>query len=178
MLKTSALYGCLLTLATAIFTLIMYFIGAHSDPEKMNSTALVGGLIPLAIGITILILGIRARRAEVPLTEGFGYGAALATGIMIGLVAAVTGTVFQYLYENFINPNFVEVQMHAQSLKLAAKGVSDSVIEKREAMMQIWNKPIIRAAFVFLFISILNTILALICAAFCTRANPDEATSL
>ena len=177
-MKTSLLYGCILTLASALFTLVMYFVGAHSDPEKMNSTALIGLLFYVVIGFTVIFLGMRARRAELPADQGFSYGQALGTGVLIALVAAVTGTIFQYLYENFINTNFVEVQNQAQALKMAAKGMSDAMIEKNQAMMKKFSSPLIRSGFTLVFIFIFTFIYSLVAAAFNTRRDPNEATTL
>ena len=88
-MKTCSLYGFLLAVASAIVTLALYFLGYHSDPAKVGTGQLIGGLVILTASLIITALGIKARRAEVPESEPFGYGRALGAGVLVGVLAGV-----------------------------------------------------------------------------------------
>ena len=61
-MKTYLLYGFISSLAGAFLTLILYFAGFHSDPAKLAMAGWIGGLVGLAIVITCITLGVKARR--------------------------------------------------------------------------------------------------------------------
>src|SRR5271169_3395189 len=95
-MKTCALYGFITALAGAFLVLALFFLGFHSDAAKLTAAQAIGGIGGLAIGATCTVLGVRARRAEVPATEDFGYGRALGAGVMISIFAALLNSLFGY----------------------------------------------------------------------------------
>src|SRR5271154_1826271 len=97
-MKTCALYGFIIALADALLVLALFFLGFHSDPVKLAAAKWIGGVLALAIGITFTVLGVKARRAEVPEAEGFGYGSALGAGVQVSIVACVLSSIFNYVY--------------------------------------------------------------------------------
>ena len=97
-MKTYLTYGFGMSMATLLLALILFFLGYHSEVEKVGAAqtiATVGGLV---IGIVGVVLGTRARRAEIPASEPFGYGRALGAGVMIGLFSAIFGIVANRVY--------------------------------------------------------------------------------
>ena len=103
-MKTCFLYGFLLAVAGSILILVLYFLGFHSDPAKLAAGNWIGGVLGLGIGISLTVLGVKARRSEVPENVEFGYGRALGAGVLISLFASILSTIFNYVYAAFINP--------------------------------------------------------------------------
>jgi hypothetical protein len=69
-MKTCSLYGFISALAGALLALALYFTGFHSDPAKLPAAKAIGLCAGLAIVITCLVLGVKARRAEIPEDRG------------------------------------------------------------------------------------------------------------
>ncbi|HEY5078554.1 MAG TPA: DUF4199 domain-containing protein [Opitutaceae bacterium] len=171
-MKTCSLYGLILAITGAIVTLVLFFLGFHSDPAKVGTGQMIGGLTILAASIVITSLGIKARRAEVPGSEPFGYGRALGAGVLISLVAVVLSTVFNIIYTVFINTGFTEVMVQAQMDKLQAKGLSGAQLDQAEKMTRMMMGPVPAAIVGILFGMIIGTIISLILAAFLKRPAP------
>lgn len=172
-MKTNSLYGLILAVATAVLTLILYFLGLHSDPAKLGTAKWIGGVLGLAIGVTVTILGIKARRAESPETEDFGYGKALGSGVQISLVASFLSAVFNYLYFAFINPGFTDVLVQDQMDKLQAKGMGGAQLEQAEKFTRIFLSPVPYAFVSLISAFIIGVVISLILAAFLKRAAPS-----
>jgi hypothetical protein len=176
-MKTSVTYGFFMALGWFLLTLILFFLGLHSDPAKLQSAQwiLMGGGI--VITVICLVLGTKARAAETPVTEDFTYGKAFMSGFMIALFGGLFAIATTILYGTVINPNFTDIQLQAQALNLEAKGVSQDKIDQIQRMSAMWMKPPIQAAFGFIFGLIFNTIISLITSAFLKRAAVEDLTT-
>ena len=173
-MKTYLTYGFYMALGGALLLLALFFLGFHSDPAKLSTAQWVQGCGGLVISIACIVLGTKARRAEVPATEEFGYGSALGAGVMITLFAALFGMVTTYLYGTVINPNFTDVMMQAQAAAFEDKGVPADKIEQIQKASAMFMKPAVTAVFGFVFGMIFGTIISLITAAFLKRPASDE----
>jgi len=171
-MKTCSLYGFISALAGALLGLALYFLGYHSDPAKLAAAQWIGGLGGLAIAVVCTALGVKARRAEVPEAEGFGYGRALGAGVQVGLVWSFLSAVFNYAYLAFINPGFSEIMLQDKLDKLQAKGVSGAQLEQAEKITRFMLNPIPAAIAGLIYLFILGFIIALIVAAFLKRPAP------
>jgi hypothetical protein len=171
-MKNCFLYGFISALAGAFLYLVMYFAGLHSDVAKLTIANWVGGLGGLAIGISTIMLGMKARRAELPPTADFGYGAALWVGTRIAFISAFLSAIFVYCYNAFINTGFADIMMQAQAAKMEAKGVSSDQIEKIQEMSAWVFKPVAASIFALIIGGIFGFILSLIIAAFMKRSAP------
>ncbi len=169
-MKTNSLFGLILAVATAVLTLVIYFLGLHSDPAKLPAAQWVGGLGGLAIGVTVTALGIKARRAEVPESEDFGYGKAFGSGVQISLVAAILGSIFNYVYTAFINTGYTDVLVQNQLDKLQAKGISGNQLDQAEKMIRLFSSPVAVALMGLIIGFIFGLLISLVIAAFLKRA--------
>lgn len=172
-MKTCALYGFIISLASAFMTLILFFAGLHSDPAKMglaNGIGMAGGLV---IGIGGTVLGVSARRAEYPANEDFTYGRALGAGVLISVFTNILSAIFGYVYGAFINPGFRDVVVQAQVDKMQAAGVPSAQIEQVEKVTRFFASPGIGASMQLLMGLIFGVIFSLLIAIFLKRqASP------
>jgi hypothetical protein len=173
-MKTCALYGFAIALADALLVLALFFLGLHSDPAKLTAAKWIGGLGALAIGITFTVLGVKARRSEVPGTEDFGYGRALGAGVQVSIVACILSAAFNYAYFAFINPGFADIIIQYQMDSIQAKGIDGARAEKAEQFIRFMMSPGIYAVQTLIFGFIFAVILSLIIAAFLKRGEPEE----
>jgi len=173
-MKTPLTYGFFMTLGGLLLNLALYFLGFHSDVEKLQTAQWISTAGGLALGIAFIVLGIKARRAEVPATEEFGYGRALGAGVLIGLFACLFGTVSNYLYMHIINPGLTDLMVQAQINKWEAMGMSSDRMEQAEKMMRKMMNPALQAVFGLVIGMIFCTIISLIAAAFLKRPAAEE----
>lgn len=170
-MKTCALYGFISSLAGAFLYLMLYFTGLHSDPSKLALAGWIGGLGGLIIFVTCMVLGVKARRAEVPPTEGFGYGRALGAGVVMTAVSSVLSAFFTYAYYAFINPGLLDMMTQARLAKIEAAGGNS---EKAEAGLRMFMSPVPQAVVGLIGGFIFGVIIALIVAAFLKRPAPAQ----
>jgi hypothetical protein len=173
-MKTCALYGFIIALADSVLVLVLFFLGFHSDPAKLVAAGLIGGIGALAIGVTVTVLGVKARRSEIPATQAFGYGSALWAGIQISAVACVLGSIFDYAYNAFINPGMADIIVQAQMDKLQSKGLSAEQSEKVEGFYRFMQTPGIHAITALVGGFIFAFVISLVVAAFLKRPEPTE----
>ncbi|HNC22785.1 MAG TPA: DUF4199 domain-containing protein [Opitutaceae bacterium] len=173
-MKTYSLYGFYTALASMVLTLAIYFLGYHSDPAKFSTGQIIGSVGGLAIGITFIVLGTKARRAEWPVAEDFTYGNAFVAGFMTMFCAGVIGIVTNYLYFQVINPGIADVIVQAQLDKLEAKGLSGAQLEGAEKSIRFFMKPGITAAVGFISALFWGAIISLVTSAFLKRPAVEE----
>ncbi|MEO6569221.1 MAG: DUF4199 domain-containing protein [Opitutaceae bacterium] len=173
-MKTYLTYGAAMAIAGVLLNLGLYFAGYHTDANKLGMAQVIGALAGNAIAITCIVLGMRARRAEVLATnEAFGYGRALGAGIMITLFAALCGMLTGYLYMHVINPGMTDVMIQNQVQKMEASGASADAIEKMENITRKMMNPAVMTAMGFVFAMFGGTVISLIAAAFVKRESSD-----
>jgi hypothetical protein len=173
-MKTCALYGFISALAGAFLILIMYFLGLHSDISKLGTANTIGNTCALVIGVTCTVLGVRARRAEVPAGEGFGYGSALWAGILVTFFASLLSAIFNYAYNDFINPGLSEILVQDSINKLEARGISGDRLEKMESFYRSLFTPGWECVIAFVVGMIFGLIISLIVAAILKRPAPAQ----
>jgi hypothetical protein len=157
---------------------VFFLLGIHSDPEKYTSAQWPGFFLLIGVLAAGITLGIKARRAETPPTDEFGYGQALGAGVLTILFAALFGVATSLLYSTAINPQFSEVLLQAQALKLEARGLSADKIEQIQKMSAMWMSPVVLAISGSIFMFVLGTIVSLIAAAFLKRPTAERLPSV
>jgi predicted permease len=175
-MKTCFLYGFISALAGAFLTLILYFLGFHSDPSKLTAAGWIGGLFGLAVTVVCLALGVRTRRDETPKDAPFGYGSALGAGMLITVVSSLLSTIFTYAYYAFINPAFAEIVLQDKLAKLEASGMSGDRLEKMEAMNRWMMTPVPMAVTALIILIVIGFIISLIVAGILKRPAPNTPT--
>jgi hypothetical protein len=175
-MKTCALYGFICALIGAFVTLVLYFLGFHSEASKLSTATTVGGTVGLAAVVACTALGVKARRNEVPSTSDFGYGSALWAGTVINFVGSLLSSVFSYAYYAFINPGFSELIIQDRMAKLEASGVSGDRLEKAESMTRAMMAPGWASLIAFIYIFIIGVVVSLVVAAIFKRSQPDAPT--
>lgn len=173
-MKIPLTYGTLAAIASSLLTLLLFFLGYHSDASKLSSAQpimLVGAIV---INVGGIFLGMRASRSVYPPEKPFSYGRALGVGVLVGATAALLGSLFGVLYSTVINPEFMEVMLQQQTAKLEAAGMSGDQIEKATGVMRMMLKPAVQFALSFVTGLFWGTLMSLIVAAFVRRPATAE----
>jgi len=176
-MNTTLLYGLAMAVISALLNYGLYFAGFHETPEKLGTAQTIGMVAGLLISIACIALGCRARRAETPANEPFGYGRSFLTGFLISLWGVLFGTISQVLYVAVVNPGFRDVVVQLELAKAEARGVTAQQLEQAEGMIRMMTGPVAQGIFGFIFGLIFCTIIALIVAAFVRRPEPSPAVA-
>lgn len=177
-MKIPLTYGALIAIVNTVVTMVLFFLGYHSDAAKLASLGIAPSLIYFVVLVVGMVLAVRAKRAEVPAGQAFSYGSAVGTDILAGVISGILGSLFYFLYLQMINPAFIDVQLQMQSDKLTAKGLNAQQIEQATKMASFFMKPVIQFVFSLVFSVILSAVVGLIVAAFFRReANPRLAVT-
>jgi hypothetical protein len=168
-MKTFLTYGLIMAVAGAALALSLFLLGLHSDPAKLGTAQVAGTIGGLLIGSVCITLGTKARRAEIPAHEPFGYGRALGSGVMIALFASLFGIVTTFVYAKIINPGFTEMIVQAEIAKLEAKGLGADKIEAAEKIIRVMTGPVAQSAIGFVVGLMFGTLIALVAAAVLKR---------
>lgn len=177
-MKTYLLYGFLIALGNFLLSLVLFLCGLQSDISHLPAAQLVGGLGGLAIGLTLLILGIRAARAEIPPEQAFGYGRAVGAGFAIQAFASVFAAVATYVYGAFINPHLSELILQSQAEKAEARGMTSEQIERMQGMTRMFVGPAGQAISALVGTLVIGGIIVLIVAAFLKRSGERDPLAL
>ena len=128
-------YGIYLGIATVLISLITYALGTHLDPHW--SISLVSGI--LFIGL--IVFGIKKYKET---NEGFlTWGQGVKIGVGIAIVAALIGTIYNYLFMNFIEPDFLNQVMEVSNQKLLDQGQTEEQVEAINKMSEAFNSPLL-----------------------------------
>lgn len=177
-MKTYLTYGFALALASALLTLVLFFLGYQTEAEKLKAGQWISLPLYIAITAAVLVIGVKARRAEIPPDEPFGYGRALGAGVMIALFASLFGIVVNFVYFQYLNPGFVDLMVQTEMEKMEAQGLSDSRLEAAEKGMRFMMKPPIMVVLGFFQAMLGATLTALITSIFVRRPAASEPPAL
>lgn len=102
--QTVIRYGVIGGLIMIIYTLVGNVAGLSNASAGIAVTAIFG-LVSLVIYIGILVYGIRKHRDE-ELGGFITFGRAFVVGFLIAVVMSIIGQAFNYVYMNFIDPEY------------------------------------------------------------------------
>jgi MFS family permease len=158
-------YGIYLGVATVLISLISYALGMHLDPHL--SISLVSGI--LFIGL--IVFGIKKHKET---NEGFlTWGQGVKIGVGIAIVAALIGTIYNYLFMNFIEPDFLNQVMEVSNQKLLDQGQTEEQIEAINKMSEAFKSPLLIAAMGIIGSAVGGFIVAAIAAAIMKKSEEE-----
>lgn len=158
-------YGLYLGVATVIIELVKYAMGVHLDPHW--AFAVLGG----ALFIGLIIFGIKKYKEA---NGGFlTWGQGVKIGVGIAIVAALIGTIYNYVFMNFIEPEFMSQMMEIQNQKLVDQGMNQEQIEAANEMSKAFQSPLLIAAFGIIGSAIGGFVVSAIAAAIMKKSEED-----
>jgi hypothetical protein len=166
-MSTKFFYALVLTLATIVFQLMLYFSGFQTEKLATGQYLQWLGLVITAV---VLYLGVRAVRDEKP-DRVMTYGQGVATGVTISLYAGVMGTIYSFLHFTFINTKFADYAIAFAREKWAAKGMTQAQMDGLEAISRKMMQPGPQAILGVLFAVLIGFIVSLIVAALLKRGK-------
>jgi len=171
-MKNCLIYGFVMAIAMFLLRLVLFIAGLEST--QATGARWIAFLVSVVVAVTILILGLRARRSTLPPEAEFTYGQAFKTGMGIQLFCAILSPVTTYVYLTAINPGFIEATIQASREKMEARGMTGDQLDRAEHMMRLFSGAGAQSIAAFFLVLILGTIVTLIVAAFLRRDGAHD----
>jgi len=171
-MSTKFFYALVLTLATVVFQLLLFFSGFQTEKLATGQYLQWLGLVIMAV---VLWLGIKAVRDEKP-DRTMTYGQRVGTGVLISLYSGLMGAVYTFIHFTFINTGFADYTITLTREKWAAKGLTQAQMEGAEAITRKMLQPGVQAILGVFFAVLIGLILSLIIAAL-VKPKPQAAAS-
>ena len=131
-------YGVYLGIATVLINLVVYAVADYLRPHW--SVSILSGVIMIAI----IVMANKKFKED---NAGFmSWGQAVKIGVGLTVISAVIGIVYQQIFANFIEPEFMKDMMMIQEQKWIDQGMNSEGIETAKGMMQKFQGPFISSA--------------------------------
>lgn len=169
-MPTAQKWGLYLAAATVIFTVLMSIVGF--DFSSMKSMLFYGigvGLSAIAMIIVFGVLTIREHRTNL---GGFiDFKQAFLVCFVAFLISAVITTPFNFVYNTYINPSFMDGMKESMNTMFDEANVPDAA--RANAFKNIDETRTIRGSFMSLLKStIFGAVISVILAAIMKKARP------
>lgn len=124
--------------------------------------------------ITIVLL-VLAHKYYKDNSDGFmSYGQGIGISFWMGVVSAVIGSIFTYIYVKWIDSSFIDIMKDKQMEGFQARGMSDEQIEQAMKFSAMFTTPEALLGF-GLFFGILGTVIVgLIVTIFTQKKAPEQ----
>jgi cytochrome c biogenesis protein CcdA len=158
--------GIILGIASVLFMLVMYATGNHLTPHWSAS------IINAILFIGIIIYGIKQFKAA---NDNFlSWGQGVKIGVGVAIVGGLIVVVYNYLFMNFLEPDFMNQMMEIQNQAFLDQGLTEEQIEAANAMTSTFSSPGIMAAVGIISYAIGGFIVAAIAAAIMKKSEEEN----
>ena len=118
-------YGLFCALALSVWVLIEFFLGFHTNSFGLGQYSSYFSII---IPIAFIFVALREKQSQ---TNGIlSVKDGINLGFKMALISSLVFTIFLYLYNNHINPNWIENMIEWQRKRLIIAGANDDEIGK------------------------------------------------
>lgn len=177
-MKTYLTYGLAISFALAVLSLISHILGLSTSAERLGTAMIIGIAGLLVILTTGIVLGTKAARSSVPPNEGFTYGRAFTSGVLIALFAAAGGAVFNAVYFAYIHPDHAEITVQWTTSLMEKMGAPESEIERTVQDIRAKSGVVRQVLNGAVFTVILGAVISLVTSAFLKRPATEEIPAL
>lgn len=179
-MRRELLYGLYLGIASIVWVVLMWVTGLDAEPIKNKYIIMLYYILPI-IFIAVGLYHIREKDNGGYLKFGAGFGKAMILSIVAGIIYIL----FNYIYINILNPDYMSIMLEAQKQEILADADAAARLEASGMTVEqalygtssFMNSPLF---FVVTFLSFLLvcTFISLIVAAIIKKNPPrvDEPT--
>ncbi|MEE9408532.1 MAG: DUF4199 domain-containing protein [Polaribacter sp.] len=158
--------GVILGVASILLSLVMYATGSHLDPHWSSS------VVSAALFIGIIILGTKKFKEA---NGGFmSWGQGVKIGVGIAVLAGLIVVIYNYIFMNFIEPDFMSQVMEIQNQKFLDQGMTEEQIDAANEMGKSFQSPGVMAAMGIIGYAIGGFIVAAITSAIMKKTEEEN----
>jgi len=150
-------YGLYYGVLSILISVIMYALGQHTEQ------GVVPMLLGFAIMIAFIILGIKKVKET---NDGLiSWGQSVKTGVGVVVIGVLISIVYQQIFINFIEPDFMAQMLEKQQQAWLDAGMTEEQIESQMGMMEKMQGPVISSAIAIVFSAFLAFVVSAIAGA-------------
>ena len=153
-------------LASIFINLAAYALGIHLDQDWR-----IGTLGFLAM-IVIIVLGIRNFKSVN--NNLITWGQSVKIGVGIAIVSSLLGIIYNLIFMNFIEPEFMNQMMEKQVVAWEELNMTEEQIESSKSMMEKFSSPAITSAIGIIAAAFFGFIISAIAGAIMKRTEEDQ----
>ena len=158
-------YGLYYGVVSVLIAVIFYALDMHLEQGIVNS--LVG------IGVMIAFVVLAQKKFKTDNSNLMSFWQAVKIGMGVVLIATVISLIYNQIFANFIEPDFMNQMMEKQKQAWIDAGLNDEQIEAQAKMMKTFSGPLISSAFVLLAAAFFGFVVSAITGAIMKRTEED-----
>ncbi|MFA5833669.1 MAG: DUF4199 domain-containing protein [Bacteroidota bacterium] len=116
-------YGLLCGVEMSIWVLIEFALGFHTTSLEIGQYS---GYVSVFIPIVVIYVALKEQQTTLNVVLPLKAG--INTGFQIAIISAAIFTLFLFLYNNYINPEWIDAMVQWQRKKLILSGATDDEI--------------------------------------------------
>ena len=158
-------YGLVLGVVSILINVVMYVMNLHIEKNWIT------GILGFIAMITIIVIGInKFKQAN---GTYLTLGQALKIGIGISLVAAILGIIYQLIFMNYIEPDYMDKVMEIQYEKMIEQNpnMTQDQIDMSMEMAKKFSTPAITSAFALVGSLFFGLIISLVAGLIMKKEN-------
>ena len=133
-MKPEIKYGIITGLLVCLWVMIEYFLGFHTTKFE---TGKYSGYFATIIPIMAIYLLLKQKREADNNTLTLKKG--LRAGTLMSLITAIITTIFFFIYNHYINPNWMEFAMEWEKNNMLKQGMSEVAIDAQLSKFNSMN---------------------------------------
>ena len=157
-MKPELKYGLIAGTGICLWIIVEYCLGLHTAHLEIGEyTGYFSNLIP------VLTLFLLLRKKQSAIYDGrLTLGQGIASGLVASLVSASLVYCFMVIYNNLINPNWMDYALTAKVAQLRAHGVAEVNIRQQIKFYQQANSPVGLISTTLLGLTVMGGLISLV----------------
>ncbi|MFY0629398.1 MAG: DUF4199 domain-containing protein [Flavobacteriaceae bacterium] len=158
-------YGLVLGILSILTSVVVYALDKHLDQDWRVS------VLSFVVMIVIIVLGIRNfKTANLNLVT---WGQAVKIGVGIAIIGALISIIYNLIFINFIEPDFMNQMLDKQRLLWEEANMSSDEIEASESLVKTFSNPALTSAIGIIAAAFFGFIISAIAGAIMKRTEED-----
>ena len=158
-------YGFVLGILSILTSVTSYALGMHLDRDWRF------GLLGFILMVIIVSMGIKKFKVENQNLLSFGQ--AVKVGIGVSIVSAVLVTIYNLIFMNFIEPDFMNQLLQVEKAKWIEAEMSSEQMEGTEKMFNLFSGTAISSAAAIIASAFLGFVISAIAGAIMKRTEEE-----
>jgi len=159
-------YGLILGVLGVLLHLTMYATNNLLDPHWSFSA------LTFILFIGIIVFGIKKYKEA---NGGFlSWIEAVKIGVGIAIISALISTIYTFIFNTYIEPDFINQSIEFQNQKMLASGYTEEQIESANALTEKMKNPTIIAAMGIIGSAIGGFVVAAIAGAIMKKSEEEQ----
>lgn len=158
--------GLYLGIASVLINLVVYAMGNHLQPHW--------SVLPISIAIMTAFIVMGMKQFKTGNGGIMTWGQAVKIGVGLTMISAVIVTIYNQIFANFIEPDFVQQMAAVQEQAWVDAGFTSEQIESSRAMAETFSSPVLSSAIGLVFAAFLGFIVSAIAGAVMKESGEDQ----